>query len=219
LCGDKLDLVIGVEQAFPNRIAGVIRTDDGDAAYRACRAAIEGGVGTVEVTTGVPGWAEVVERLVAQSAGVPIGVGTVVRPEMVAVAVAAGASFVVTPFLVPEVAAAAREHDVLLVMGALTPSEIHQALSVHGAQVVKIYPISSVGGPSYLKLIAGPMPGMPLWVSGGVELDQVAAYLKLGVKAVGLTTALFPPDVVSAGDTARITELAREAVATLAGVA
>ncbi len=210
--------MIGIEQAFPNRIAGVIRTNDGDAAYLACRAAIEGGVGTVEVTTGVPGWAAVVERLVANSAGVPIGVGTVVRPEMVATAAAAGACFVVTPFLVPEVAAAARERDILLVMGALTPSEIHQALHVHGAQVVKIYPIASVGGASYLKLIAGPMPGLPLWVSGGVELDQVAGYLKLGVKAVGLTTALFPPEAVSAGDAARITALAREAVSALAGV-
>jgi 2-keto-3-deoxy-6-phosphogluconate aldolase len=68
--------MISVEQAFPNRIAGLIRTDAGEAAYRACRAAIEGGVGTVEVTTGVPDWAAVVERLVAGSAGVPIGVGT-----------------------------------------------------------------------------------------------------------------------------------------------
>jgi 2-dehydro-3-deoxyphosphogluconate aldolase / (4S)-4-hydroxy-2-oxoglutarate aldolase len=211
--------MISIEAAFPNRIAGVIRTDDGDAAYRACRAAIDGGVGTVEVTTGVPGWAEVVERLVASSPGVPIGVGTVVRPEMVGAAVAAGASFVVTPFLVPEVAAAAHDRDILLVLGALTPTEIHQALHVHGAQVVKIYPIASVGGTSYLKLIAGPMPGMPLWVSGGVELDQVADYLRLGVKAVGLTTALFPVDAVRTGDSARITALAREAVATLAGVA
>jgi 2-dehydro-3-deoxyphosphogluconate aldolase / (4S)-4-hydroxy-2-oxoglutarate aldolase len=211
--------MISIEAAFPNRIAGVIRTDDGDGAYRACRAAIDGGVGTVEVTTGVPGWAEVVERLVASSPGVPIGVGTVVRPEMVGAAVAAGASFVVTPFLVPEVAAAAHDRDILLVLGALTPTEIHQALHVHGAQVVKIYPIASVGGTSYLKLIAGPMPGMPLWVSGGVELDQVADYLRLGVKAVGLTTALFPVDAVRTGDSARITALAREAVATLAGVA
>ena len=210
--------MISVEQAFPNRIAGVIRTDDGDAAYRACRAAIVGGVGTVEVTTGVPGWIEVVERLVASSPGVPIGVGTVVRSEMVGAAATAGAAFVVTPFLLPEVAAAARERDILLVMGALTPSEIHQALEVHGAQVVKIYPIASVGGASYLKLIGGPMPGMPLWVSGGVELDQVAEYLGLGVKAVGLTTAIFPPAAVSAGDTARITALAREAVSALAGV-
>ena len=170
------------------------------------------------MTTGVPGWAQVVERLVAEGGGTPIGVGTVVKPEMVATAAAAGASFVVTPFLLPEVAEAAHRQGVLLVMGALTPSEIHQALNVHGAQVVKIYPIASVGGASYLKLIAGPMPGMPLWVSGGVELDQVAAYLRLGVKAVGLTTALFPPDAVSKGDTERISALAREAVAALAGV-
>jgi 2-dehydro-3-deoxyphosphogluconate aldolase / (4S)-4-hydroxy-2-oxoglutarate aldolase len=211
--------MITIEQAFPNRIAGVIRTDNGQAAYSACKAAMAGGVGTVEVTTGVPGWADVVQRLVAESAGTPIGVGTVVRPEMVAEAAAAGASFVVTPFLLPEVAEAARRHDLFLVMGALTPSEIHQALNVHGAQVVKIYPISSVGGPSYLKLIAGPMPGMPLWVSGGVQLDQVAEYLRLGVNAVGLTTALFPPDAVSSADTARITDLARQAITALAGVA
>jgi len=211
--------MISVEEVFPNRIAGVIRTDDADAAYHACRAAIEGGIGTVEVTTGVPDWVEVVERLVASSPGVPIGVGTVVRPEMVGAAATAGASFVVTPFLLPEVAAAARERDILLVMGALTPSEIHQALNIHGAQVVKVYPIASVGGASYLKLIAGPMPGMPLWVSGGVELDQVAEYLTLGVKAVGLTTALFPADAVRARDWERITVLAREAVSALAGVA
>lgn len=210
--------MLTAEEAFPNRIAGVIRSADPDAAYGACRAAIEGGVGTVEVTTGVPDWQGVVRRLVA-AGGAPVGVGTVVRPEMVGEAAAAGASFLVTPFLVPEVAAAAREHDLLLVMGALTPTEIHQAVNVHGAQVVKIYPIAAVGGSSYLKLISGPMPGLPVWVSGGVELDQVAEYLALGVRAVGLTTALFPPDAVGSGDWARITALARQAVPVPAGVA
>ena len=210
--------MLTAEEAFPNRIAGVIRTDDPEAAFRACRAAIDGGVGTVEVTTGVPDWQEVVRRLAA-AGGAPVGVGTVVRPEMVGQAAAAGASFLVTPFLVPEVATLAREHDLLLVMGALTPTEIHQAVNVHRAQVVKIYPIAAVGGSSYLKLVSGPMPGLPIWVSGGVELDQVAEYLALGVKAVGLTTALFPPDAVRSGDWVRITALARQAVAALAGVA
>jgi 2-dehydro-3-deoxyphosphogluconate aldolase/(4S)-4-hydroxy-2-oxoglutarate aldolase len=210
--------MLTAEEAFPNRIAGVIRTDDPEAAFRACRAAIDGGVGTVEVTTGVPDWQEVVRRLAA-AGGAPVGVGTVVRPEMVGQAAAAGASFLVTPFLVPEVATLAREHDLLLVMGALTPTEIHQAVNVHRAQVVKIYPIAAVGGSSYLKLVSGPMPGLPIWVSGGVELDQVAEYLALGVKAVGLTTALFPPDAVRSGDWVRITGLARRAVAALAGVA
>lgn len=206
------------EEAFPNRIAGVIRSSDPEAALGACRAAIEGGVGTVEVTTGVPDWQGVVRRLVA-AGGAPVGVGTVVRPEMVGEAAAAGASFLVTPFLVPEVAVAARQHDLLLVMGALTPTEIHQAVNVHRAQVVKIYPIAAAGGSSYLKLISGPMPGLPIWVSGGVEIDQVAEYLELGVRAVGLTTALFPPEAVKAGDWARITGLARQAVSVLAGVA
>ena len=210
--------MLTAEEAFPNRIAGVIRTADSEAAFRACRAAIDGGVGTVEVTTGVPDWQGVVRRLAAAGGG-PVGVGTVFRPEMVGEAAAAGASFLVTPFLVPEIAALAQEHDLLLVMGALTPTEIHQAVNVHRAQVVKIYPIAAVGGASYLKLISGPMPGLPIWVSGGVELDQVAEYLALGVKAVGLTTALFPLDAVKAGDWARITGLAQQAVSVLAGVA
>jgi len=208
-----------IEKIFPNRIAGVIRCDDGQAAFHACLAAIEGGVGTVEVTTGVPDWQDIVRGLKASADEVPVGVGTVVRADMVADAAAAGAAFVVTPFLVTEVAEAARQHDILLVMGALTPTEIYQALHVHRAQVVKIFPVAAAGGPAYLKLLAGPMPGIPLWVSGGVEIDQVAEYLKLGVRAVGLTTALFPPDAVKAGDKATITGLARRAVSALAGVA
>jgi 2-dehydro-3-deoxyphosphogluconate aldolase/(4S)-4-hydroxy-2-oxoglutarate aldolase len=211
--------MIKVEEAFPNRIAGVIRTDDSQAAFHACMAAIEGGVGTVEVTTGVPDWPEVVRGLMASSGDVPIGVGTVVTADMVATAAQAGASFVVTPFLLPEVAVAAVEHEILLVMGALSPTEVYQALYVHRAQIVKIFPVAAAGGAAYLRLLSGPLPGIPIWVSGGVEIDQVAEYLKLGVKAVGLTTALFPPDAVRDRDKARITGLARQAVSALAGVA
>ncbi|HVD01215.1 MAG TPA: aldolase [Candidatus Dormibacteraeota bacterium] len=211
--------MLKIKEAFPNKIAGVIRSDDGQAAFHACLAAIEGGVGTVEVTTGVPDWQDIVRGLKASADQVPVGVGTVVRPDMVADAAAAGAAFVVTPFLVPEVAEAARQHDLLLVMGALTPSEIYQAFHVHQANVVKVFPVAAVGGPSYLKLISGPMPGIPVWVSGGVEIEQVSEYLKLGVRAVGLTTALFPTDAVKTGDKARITDLARRAVSALAGIA
>ena len=211
--------MLKIKEAFPNKIAGVIRSDDGQAAFHACLAAIEGGVGTVEVTTGVPDWQDIVRGLKASADQVPVGVGTVVRPDMVADAAAAGAAFVVTPYLVPEVAEAARQHDLLLVMGALTPSEIYQAFHVHQANVVKVFPVAAVGGPSYLKLISGPMPGIPVWVSGGVEIEQVSEYLKLGVRAVGLTTALFPTDAVKTGDKARITDLARRAVSALAGIA
>ena len=203
--------MLTVDKAFPNGVCGVIRTDNSDSAFQAALAAIEGGVGTVEVTTSVPSCFEIVRGLIASTGGqTPIGVGTVWDPGAVQEARDAGADFVVTPVLLPEVAEAARQHGILCVLGALSPTEIYQA-RVAGANVVKIFPISSVGGPDYIKYLNGPMAGVPFWVSGGVEIDQIGAYLKLGVKAVGLTHSLFPPDALASGDTDRIRELARKA--------
>jgi len=82
-----------------------------------------------------------------------------------------------------------------------------------GAGLVKVFPVAAAGGPAYVGFLKGPMPEMPLWVSGGVELDQVAAYLNLGVKAVGLTSALFPADALERSDLDAIRELARRAAA------
>ncbi|HEY4024959.1 MAG TPA: hypothetical protein VGO86_00905 [Candidatus Dormibacteraeota bacterium] len=194
----------------------MIRTDDPDAAFHACVAAMEGGIGTIEVTMTVPSCLDIVRGLMASTGGAfPVGVGTVYEPETVAEAKLAGAAFVVTPVVVPEVAAACAREDILCVMGALTPTEIHQARRT-GAGMVKVFPVQALGGPDYIGWLQGPMPGTPLWVSGGVEIHQVEAYLALGVAAVGLTSALFPPEAVRHGDTALITELARRA-ATAAG--
>lgn len=210
--------MLSLAEAFPNRIAGVLRTNDGQTAFHAAMAAADGGVGTIEITTTVPDWQDLVRGLVASAGSFPVGVGTVLRADTVAAAKAAGAKFVVTPMVIPEVAAAAAREDILCVMGALTPTEIYQALAHHKAQMAKIFPVAAVGGVDYLKWLAGPLPGMPLWVSGGVEIDQVPDYLKAGAAAVGLTSALFPADAVAAGDTARITELARQAVSALSAV-
>ena len=199
------------EQAFPTRVAGVIRSDDPEAAFHACVAALEGGIGTIEVTMTVPSCLDIVHGLVASMGGrVPVGVGTVWEPETVIAAADAGAAFVVTPAVLPEVAEACAREDVLCVLGALTPTEVHQA-RMCGANLVKIFPVQSLGGPDYVRWLRGPMPDVPLWVSGGVEIDQIEEYLSLGVAAIGLTTALFPPDAVRLGDTARVTALARRA--------
>src|SRR5437588_5845831 len=177
------------EQAFPNRVAGVIRSDDPEAAFHACVAALEGGIGTIEVTMTVPSCLDIVRGLVASTGGtLPVGVGTVWDPETVADAVRAGAAFVVTPGVVPEVAEACRRTDVLCVLGALTPTEVHQARRA-GADLVKVFPVQAVGGPDYIRWLRGPLPDAPLWVSGGVEIDQIEEYLSLGVSAIGLTTA------------------------------
>jgi 2-dehydro-3-deoxyphosphogluconate aldolase / (4S)-4-hydroxy-2-oxoglutarate aldolase len=189
-----------IEQVFPNRVCGVLRTEDSDAGFQACLAALEGGVRTIEVTKTVPSCFELIRGLIATTGGrFPVGVGTVWDPGAVREAKDAGASFVVTPVLLPEVADACRQEDILCVLGALTPTEIYQA-RLAGAALVKVFPIAPVGGPEYVRALNGPMGGVPLWVSGGVAIADIGAYLRLGVRAVGLTASLFPPEALAHRD-------------------
>lgn len=189
-----------IAEAFPNRICGVLRTEDSAAGFQACLAALEGGVQTIEITTTVPSCFELIRGLIATTGGrYAVGVGTVWDPGAVREAKESGASFVVTPVVLPEVAEACREEDLLCVLGALTPTEIYQA-RLAGAKLVKVFPVQPVGGPRYVEALNGPMGGVPLWVSGGVAIDDIGAYLALGVKAVGLTGALFPADALARRD-------------------
>jgi 2-dehydro-3-deoxyphosphogluconate aldolase / (4S)-4-hydroxy-2-oxoglutarate aldolase len=186
-----------IAEAFPTRICGVLRTEDSDAGFQACLAALEAGIGTVEITKTVPSCFELIKGLVASTGGkYPIGVGTVWDPGAVTEARAAGASFVVTPVLLPEVAEACRKEDMLCILGALTPTEIYQA-RLSGAALVKVFPIAPVGGPSYIESLNGPLAGVPFWVSGGVRIEEIGAYLQLGVKVVGLTGSLFSAEALA----------------------
>ena len=189
----------------------MLRTGDAEAGFQACLAAIEGGVTSIEITKTVPSCFELIKGLVASTFGrYPVGVGTVWDPGAVTEAKAAGASFVVTPVLLPEVAEQCRKEDILCVLGALTPTEIYQA-RLAGAALVKVFPIAPVGGPSYVEALNGPLAGVPFWVSGGVAIDDVPAYLRLGVKVVGLTRALFPADVLAQRDFNRVRQAAERA--------
>jgi 2-dehydro-3-deoxyphosphogluconate aldolase/(4S)-4-hydroxy-2-oxoglutarate aldolase len=178
----------------------VLSTEDSDAGFQACLAAMEGGVRTIEITKTVPSCFEMIRGLIATTGGrYPIGVGTVWDPGAVREAKEAGASFVVTPVLLPEVADACRQEDILCVLGALTPTEIYQA-RVAGAALVKVFPAGPVGGPEYIRALNEPMGGVPFWVAGGIGIEDIGAYLRLGVRAVGLTAALFPQDALARRD-------------------
>jgi 2-dehydro-3-deoxyphosphogluconate aldolase/(4S)-4-hydroxy-2-oxoglutarate aldolase len=203
--------VLSIEGAFPNRLCGVLRTEDADAGFQACLAALEGGVQSIEITTTVPSWVDMIRGLRATTGSrFPIGVGTVWDPGAVAEAKDAGAAFVVTPVVLPEVALACREHDILSVLGALTPTEIYQA-RLAGAKLVKVFPIGPVGGPEYVRSLNGPMGGVPIWASGGVEIKDVRAYLQLGVRVVGLSNALFSAEALARRDMDGIRQKAEEA--------
>jgi 2-dehydro-3-deoxyphosphogluconate aldolase/(4S)-4-hydroxy-2-oxoglutarate aldolase len=117
---------------------------------------------------------------------------------------------VVTPVLLPEVADACRKEDIMCVLGALTPTEIYQA-RLAGATMVKVFPIAPVGGPRYIDSLNGPMGGVPFWVSGGVPIEDIGAYLRLGVKAVGLSGSLFPAEALARKDMERIRQNAERA--------
>ena len=190
-----------------------MRTDDADTAFQACLAAIEGGIATIEITTTVPSWYEIIRGLIGTTLGkTPIGVGTVWDPGAVGEAREAGADFVVTPVVLPEVAEACRKEDILCVLGALSPTEIYHA-RLAGAHLVKVFPVGPLGGPEYIRSLQGPMGGVPLWASGGVEIEKIGDYLRLGVKAVGLTGALFPADVMARRDLDAVRERASRAAA------
>ncbi|HEV2217051.1 MAG TPA: keto-deoxy-phosphogluconate aldolase [Candidatus Dormibacteraeota bacterium] len=202
--------MLSIEKAFPNRLCAVLRTEDPDAGFQACLAAIEGGIGSIEITTTVPSCYDLIRGLRATTGDQhPIGVGTVWDPGAVREAREAGAAFVVTPVVLPEVAEACRDQDMLCVLGALTPTEIYQA-RLAGAKLVKVFPVAPVGGVEYIRALGGPMGGVPLWVSGGVAVADVRSYLDLGVKVVGLTNALFPADVLARRDFEAIKRVAGE---------
>ena len=120
--------------------------------------------------------------------------------------------------MLPEVADACRQEDILCVLGALTPTEIYQA-RLAGAALVKVFPVAPVGGPRYIEALNGPLGGVPFWVSGGVQIEDVPDYLRLGVKAVGLAGSLFPAEALARMDMDRIRQNAERAAQAAAAVA
>jgi 2-dehydro-3-deoxyphosphogluconate aldolase/(4S)-4-hydroxy-2-oxoglutarate aldolase len=198
---------------FPNRLAAVIRWGNPEEAYQAVLTAARSGVGSVEITSGTPQAFELISRLRAEvGASCVVGAGTITDAILAERAVASGAQYLVTPYLAPTVAPIAREAGRFLVMGATTPSEIAQAVAA-GAGLVKIFPAAPIGGTAYIQAVRGPMPDVPLWVSGGVGIPDVAAYLRVGVRVVGLTTDLFRPELLSAHNWDGIGRLCQQALA------
>ncbi|NYI08415.1 bifunctional 4-hydroxy-2-oxoglutarate aldolase/2-dehydro-3-deoxy-phosphogluconate aldolase [Allostreptomyces psammosilenae] len=190
-----------------DRVLTVVRAPVIPDAARLCEALAAGGIRCVELTYTTPDLVTHLRRA-ASTAGCFVGAGTVLTGEQAAAAVDAGARFLVTPGIRPEVAEVAAEHHVPLVMGAFTPSEVIAAREL-GAAAVKIFPAHLLG-PRYLKDLRGPLPGVPLVPSGGVNAGNAADFLAHGALAVSAGTDVVPPDAVADGDWAEITRRARQ---------
>ncbi|MFJ2781388.1 MULTISPECIES: bifunctional 4-hydroxy-2-oxoglutarate aldolase/2-dehydro-3-deoxy-phosphogluconate aldolase [unclassified Kitasatospora] len=196
-------------------VIAVVRAPRIPDAAALCAALAEGGITWAEFTYTTPDVTDHLRR--ASAEGWRVGVGTVLTAEQAERGVEAGASFLVTPGCRPEVAHAAHTAGVPVVLGALTPTEVAQAVDL-GAAAVKIFPARAFG-PGYFKDLHGPYPEVPLVASGGVNAGNAADFLAHGALAVCAGTDVVPPAVVAAGDWAEITRRAKaftEACATRA---
>lgn len=178
---------------------------------QALATAIEaGGIPTLEVTMTVPGAVELIRELVSKSGDrLLIGAGSVLDPETARACILAGAQFVVSPVLNLETIAICRRYGVAVMPGALTPTEIITAWQA-GADVVKVFPCSAVGGAKYLKAVKAPLPQVELIPTGGVSVETAAEFLEAGAFALGVGGDLVSLKAIAAGTPEVITQKARE---------
>jgi len=191
----------------------VVRCDSADVAIRVTDVLIDAGLPVAEITFTVPDAVDVIAKL-ARRRGV-IGAGTVTSAEQARAAIRAGAEFIVSPGFVPEVIEVAKAAGVTMIPGALTPTEILNAQRA-GADLIKVFPIQSLGGPSYLRALRGPFPDIPLVPTGGVDLGNVAEFIRAGAAAVGVGSELISRQALAAGNYATIAERAALFVAAVA---
>jgi 2-dehydro-3-deoxyphosphogluconate aldolase/(4S)-4-hydroxy-2-oxoglutarate aldolase len=194
-------------------IVPVIRAGSAKHAMAAAEAVAAGGISILEVTLTVPGAIEVITQLV-KSIGeeVVVGAGTVLDAQMARKCLDAGAQFLVTPGLDLGTVKAASDSGKLIMAGALTPTEVITAWK-SGADFVKIFPASAVGGASYIKALRAPLPQIPLVPTGGVNLTTAADFLRAGSAALGVGGELISATALSSGDMGTITELSRKYLA------
>jgi 2-dehydro-3-deoxyphosphogluconate aldolase/(4S)-4-hydroxy-2-oxoglutarate aldolase len=198
-----------------DRVLTVVRAETIPDAADLCHALAEGGIRTVELTFTTP---DVLHHLgraadAPAAAGSIRGVGTVMTGDQAAAAIDAGARFLVTPGIRPDVAKVATGRSGPVFLGAFTPTEVAMAVDL-GSAAVKIFPAKRLG-PDYLSDLHGPYPGVELLPSGGINDSNARQFLDAGALAVCAGTSVVPPSSVAAGNWTDITDRARSFVAAL----
>lgn len=193
-------------------VVPVVRATSARHAQMAAEAVCGGGIPIAEVTMTVPGAVELIAQL-ASTVGseILIGAGTVLDAQTAARCLDAGAQFVVSPGFDLETVRFVKSRDVVIMAGALTPTEVIGAWKA-GTDFVKIFPCGSMGGAKYIKALKGPLPHVPMIPTGGVNLETAADMIRAGSEALGVGGELVLSAALAAGNTKPITEAARKYV-------
>ena len=189
----------------------VLRASSVAQALALAEAIAAGGVTVLEVTMTVPGALKVMRSLVKDRPDILIGAGTVLDPETARMCILEGARFVVSPALNTRTIEMCQRYSIAALPGALTPTEIVTAWQA-GADVVKVFPASAMGGASYLKSVKAPLSQVELIPTGGVSLTTALDFLKAGAFALGVGADLVNPAAPAAevtSNAARYLEIVR----------
>jgi 2-dehydro-3-deoxyphosphogluconate aldolase / (4S)-4-hydroxy-2-oxoglutarate aldolase len=201
-----LPLIAGIN------VIPVVVIDDRAAAVPLARALVAGGLKLIEITLRTGAALDVIAAIAGEVEGAVVGAGTVLSKGHFAAAEKAGARFMVSPGVGPDVLAAAADSAVPLMPGAATPSEA-MTLMDEGYTIQKFFPAGPAGGIAYLKALASPLPAIRFCPTGGIDTRNAGDYLALSnVVAVG-GSWVTPADAIKGGDWSRIEKLAREATA------
>jgi 2-dehydro-3-deoxyphosphogluconate aldolase/(4S)-4-hydroxy-2-oxoglutarate aldolase len=187
----------------------VLRARSAKEGHALVEALLAGGITVIEVTMTVPGAVGLLRELKKQHGNkLLLGSGTVTDAAQAEETIDSGAEFVVSPSFHPEVIEKTKRMGKVSIPGALTPTEVITAWRA-GADYVKIFPCSAVGGAPYLKALLAPFPELQLIPTGGVTLQTAADFLKAGARALGVGTDLVNPKAIEEGTPEKVTDTAR----------
>jgi 2-dehydro-3-deoxyphosphogluconate aldolase/(4S)-4-hydroxy-2-oxoglutarate aldolase len=188
-------------------IVPAIRVGSADDAFFAAETVIAAGIPIVEITMTVPGALEIVAGLRQRHPEAVVGAGTVLDVAVARKCLEAGAMFITSPGYDKAIVEATKEAQVTAIPGALTPTEVMGAIRC-GAEMIKIYPCSQVGGSSYIKALRAPFPRVPMIASGGVNQQTAMSFIEAGASALGIREDLIPSGAIHSRKADWITELA-----------
>jgi 2-dehydro-3-deoxyphosphogluconate aldolase/(4S)-4-hydroxy-2-oxoglutarate aldolase len=180
-------------------VVPVVRTSSAESAIKAIEAIYRGGIRAAEITMTVPGAIRALEKVADQFGdSIVLGAGTVLDPETARACMLAGAQFFVTPALNLKTIELTQRYSKPIMPGALTPTEVVTAWQA-GADVVKVFPCSAVGGAKYIKALKGPFPQIEMIPTGGVNLETTAGFLQAGACAVAVGGELIDGQTIKEG--------------------
>lgn len=194
-----------LDDILKRKAVAVLRVKEEDKLKKVINAIAEGGVTVMEITMTVPNAIALIEKMTKElTRDVIIGVGSVLDKATAEAVIKAGARYVVSPILRREVIETAVKHDIPVMPGCFTPTEIYTAFEM-GADIAKVFPADVVGMP-FFKAILAPMPHLKLMPTGGVTLTNAGEWLKTGACAVGLGSALVDDKAIQQENYAQLTK-------------